>query len=239
LFDSRPPKFDQEQLCQDFFGLHVQTSAKVFDPDCLTLMDFSGIILNDGAGFHFYYVLPFTQTEALVESVFVGFSRIDVEEHRRLIKQYLAKDFGVGTFEELQTEHGCIPMQRFSSKTPSARHYFLGTKGGLVRPSTGYAFAAIHKFSNKLAGLLEDEEMPVAPATLSPKARLFDSVLLTYLKQRPHDGPLLLSSLFSFVPADVIVRFLCDRSSLQDDATIIAAMPRKYELSSIMARTCL
>jgi hypothetical protein len=50
---------------------------------------------------------------------------------------------------------------------------------------------------------------------------------------------LLLSALFERVDPDVLVRFLCDRSSLADDAAIFAVMPRKIELSAIMAKIVL
>jgi lycopene beta-cyclase len=237
LFDSRPPQFDAADFKQDFFGLQVQTEKNVFDPDCVTLMDFSGLAMNEG--FHFYYLLPFSASEALVESVYIGLQSLPEAEHRRLVASYLSKEYGVQSFDEVYIERGCIPMQLLSMKQPDKRHYQIGTRGGLVRASTGYAFASIHRFSEGLSKALAVNQLPEPPKTMSAKAKLLDQVLLGYLRQRPKDGPLLLSSLFERVNADVVVRFLADCSSLADDAAIFAAMPRKFELSSVMARMCL
>jgi len=235
LFDSRPPQHQPGELVQDFLGFHIISNEEVFDSECLTLMDFSGVTFDDSPGFHFYYVLPFDKKEALVESVFVGFTPLAIERHRRLIRQYLLDKFGIESFETLYTEKGCIPMHRVAEKSPHRRHYCIGTRGGLVRPSTGYAFAAIHLFSDRLAKLLQKYELPEPPDSLSAKSKILDTVLLRYLKTNINDGPFLLSSLFENVDPDVLVRFLCDCSSLQDDANIFAAMPRKQELSLLMA----
>jgi hypothetical protein len=109
----------------------------------------------------------------------------------------------------------------------------------MARSSTGYAFAAIHRSNGAIGRAIERGRWPNSVERLSPKAQLLDKVLLTYLKQNPSEGPLLLSSLFERVDADVLVRFLCDRSSLADDAAIFAVMSRKVELSAIMAQVVL
>ncbi len=237
LFDSRPPQTRGNEFKQDFYGLHIRLDKGVFDDSCVTLMDFSGEEV--GGGFHFYYLLPFSPTEALVESVYIGLDNFSQEEHHRLVLKHLAQEFGVHTFEQLHIERGCIPMHAISLAQPNPRHYLLGMRAGLVRPSTGYAFAAIHRFSETLAHSLKQNELPSPPETLSKKARLLDTVLLTYLKQRPSDGPMLLNSLFAQVDPDIVVRFLCDNSSLADDSAIVSAMPKKLELGAIMAKTCL
>jgi len=237
LFDSRPPPFAAAEFKQDFFGIQIRTTRAEFDEACVTLMDFKQEPVSKG--FHFYYVLPFSTREALVESVYIGLDEISQEEHRRLVLKYLKSEFGIELFEEVNTERGCIPMHSVAMKQADPRHYSIGMRGGLIRSSTGYAFAAIHQFSNKIAQSLETSATPQFPEPLSAKAQLLDRVLLAYLKQHPSDGPLLLSSLFERVEADVLVRFLADRSSVTDDAAIMAAMPRKFELGAVMAKSCL
>jgi lycopene beta-cyclase len=235
LFDSRPPLSNAAEFKQDFFGIQVRTTKSAFDQDCLTLMDFREETVSKG--FHFYYVLPFSTTEALVESVYIGLDNICHDEHRRLVLKYLKNEFGIEHFEEVNTERGCIPMHAMAMKQADPRHYSIGMRGGLLRSSTGYAFAAIHRFSDEMARSLRTSAVPQFPEPLSAKAKLLDMVLLTYLKQHPGDGPLLLSSLFERVAPDVVVRFLADSSSVVDDAAILAAMPRKFELGAVMAKS--
>jgi len=237
LFDSRPPPAEAANIKQDFFGLQVRTQAAAFEEDCVTLMDFKEETVS--RGFHFYYVLPFSTTEALVESVYIGLDNMGHDEHRRLVLKYLRNEFGIELFEEVNVERGCIPMHSVAIKQADPRHYSIGMRGGLIRSSTGYAFAAIHRFSGSVAQSLQTSALPKFPEPLSAKAKLLDRVLLSYLKQRPSDGPLLLSSLFERVDPDVLVRFLSDGSSVTDDAAILAAMPRKFELGAVMAKSCL
>ncbi len=237
LFDSRPPSFDPSDFKQDFFGLHIRTSQNVFDPDCVTLMDFSGIEMSKG--FHFFYVLPFSATEALVESVYVGLAGSTQAEHRRMLVDYLKTEYGLERFSEIYVERGCLPMQSITSHNADRRHYSIGTRAGLLRPSTAYGFASIHVFSNQLASALNESQLPAPPEGLSEKSKILDLVLLNYLRDRPQDGPLLLSSLFKKVSPEILIRFLADRSSLVDDAAIFTAMPKKLELGAIMAKISL
>ncbi len=240
LFDSRPPQYLEQEFKQDFFGWHVRSGKDVFDADCLTLMDFTEVnIASAGKGFHFFYVLPFSKSDALVESVWVGFERLAKEEHERLLMGYLCAEYGLSDFEKIYTEHGCIPMHSVDGISPDKRHTLIGLGGGMARSSTGYAFAAIHRSSSAIGRAIERGRWPNSIEGLSSKAQLLDRVLLTYLKQNPAEGPLLLSALFERVDPDVLVRFLCDRSSLADDAAIFAVMPRKVELSAIMAKMVL
>jgi len=245
LFDSRPPRMLAKEFKQDFFGWHVRVEKDVFDADCVTLMDFTVVDSGDSSipsgarGFHFFYVLPFSSTEALVESVWIGFERLTEEQHQNLLNNYLRSQYGLDSFEKIHIEHGCIPMHPVPTETGDTRHTMIGVAGGLARSSTGYAFAAIQKSSAAVANSIERARWPKPIPSLSPTAVLLDKVLLTYLKQNPGDGPLLLSALFERVDADVLVRFLCDRSSLTDNAAIFAVMPKKVELGAIMAQMIL
>ncbi len=245
LFDSRPPQLLSSEFKQDFLGWHIRSDKEIFDEGCVTLMDFTASTKVDTftpsgiKGFHFFYVLPFSSTEALVESVWIGFERLAEEQHQGLLTNYLLDQYGLASFEKIHTEHGCIPMHHVHAETADKRHSLIGVGGGLARSSTGYAFAAIHHSSTDIASSIKRRRWPNTFAALSPTAALLDKVLLSYLKQNPADGPLLLSALFERVDADVLVRFLCDRSSLVDNAAIFAVMPKKVELSAIMAQMIL
>jgi lycopene beta-cyclase len=234
LFDSRPPRIDSQQLQQDFFGIIVKSVEKKFDPNCVTLMDFSEL-QSKKRGFHFFYILPFTEYEALVESVFIGFERLSQEEHRLQIIRHLEQKFELRIFDETHVEHGLIAMHRTTESPAHKRHYLIGARAGLIRPSTGYGFASIHRFSNELAKLLKNEDFPEVPLTYTRKSKLLDAVLLLFLKERISEGPMIFSSLFKSVEPDALVRFLCDASSPMDDSKVLAAMPGKIKLGSIMA----
>ncbi len=108
-----------------------------------------------------------------------------------------------------------------------------------MRPSTGCAFASIHQYSEKLAKSLSIEALPEAPEVITRKSKFLDDILLTYLKLRPSDGPLLLSSIFETLDSNIVVRFMADSSTFADDIAIVSAMQKKFELSRIAAKACL
>ena len=96
LFDSRPPQMDANDFKQDFLGLHIRTKDNIFEAECLTLMDFSKIKV--AKGFHFFYVLPFSRTEALVESVYIGLASVTEAEHRSFLSDYFKQKLGLDIF---------------------------------------------------------------------------------------------------------------------------------------------
>lgn len=239
LFDSRPPEVNSTVFRQEFAGFIVEAENAVFDPTCVTLMDFQEVKVRDG--FHFFYVLPFSEKSALVESVYVGLGGLGEDTHREHVVSYLKSEFALTAFRETHRENGLIPMHPVRAGRPEPRHYLIGARGGMVRTSTGYAFSTIHRYSDEMAETLESVESaravyPEPPEMYSAKSKLLDAVLLGYMRQKPWEGPLLLSSLFFGVETGVLVRFLTDTSSVADDASIFAAMPRKLELSAMMAK---
>jgi lycopene beta-cyclase len=234
LFDSRPPKLLDSEFKQDFFGWHLRASKSVFEDDCVTLMDFTE--QRTGNGFHFFYVLPFTDKEALVESVWIGNQRLQKEEHEDLLVNYLLNEFGLVTFEQLASEHGCIPMHPISNESADQRHSFIGLAGGAARTSTGFAFSTIQKESQSIADSIEKNHWPEDIPKMSAKSKLLDKVLLAYLKKTPEDGPLLLSQLFEKTECDRLIRFLCDNSTFVDDAIVLSNMQNKLRLSATLAK---
>lgn len=238
FFDSRPFESIEHELIQDFFGFQIVTDLDYFDPTCFTLMDFNKEnVVKDG--FHFFYVLPFSKREALVESVVIGKTRLAATAHRNLLQDYLKSQFGLIKFEEVYCEHNCLPMHRVPRPQQDSRHVNIGVRGGVMRTSTGYAFAAIQRASQQLAKAFQINGELKHDASPSGRAEILDVVMLEHLKRSPADGPYLLSSLFFSVDVDTVIRFLCDRSTFGDESKIFAAMPRKLELGKIMAEKIL
>lgn len=227
VFDSRPSRSraapGEITLLQHFEGWHVCAERPAFDPSVATLMDFAA---PQDHAIHFVYVLPYSPTEALVEATFFGGAVLDGEGYRRTIERYLRSELGLDRWTVLRRERGVIPMS--TADTPiraSERIYRIGLPGGMAKPSTGYAFQAIQRFSAELAQRLDRDTLPEPPEPRAWRARSLDAIFLSYLSRYPERAPATFSTLFERVDPAVLVRFLSDDASPADCLRVMSALP--------------
>ncbi|MHA7836113.1 MAG: lycopene cyclase family protein [bacterium] len=236
VFDSRPPRRSSlaagpstssfapgSHLWQHFLGRHVRIEHAGFDPGRAILMDFD---VPQDDGIHFFYVLPYTQDEALVEATWFSPRPLPESAYVDAIDGYLAERFSVDRYETLRSESGCLPMFETPYETPTAGILPIGIRGGAVRPSTGYAFLAIQRQAEAIRrALTHDREGFEAPSVRSPLDQWMDRIFLRFLRAHPERAPQLFSKLFGRVAPDRVARFLMEQPSLLDRLAVVAAMP--------------
>ncbi len=247
VFDGRglargEPRFEEARrngtwVPQTFLGRRVWAARPVFDPGRVTLMDFG---VDQSRGLRFAYVLPFSEREALVESVYLSEAVVGSETYRTEIGAYLEEAYGLGAreYEVLGEERGYIPMtdHRFPRRV-GERAYAIGMLGGETRPSTGYTFLRIQRYCRALAAAVAHGRTP--PEQTGPtRLRLLDGLFLRFLRERPADCPPLYPRMFAGVPPDSLVRFLTEKSTPLDEARLIQALP-KTPFLKLAAKTLL
>ncbi|MEM6299770.1 MAG: lycopene cyclase family protein [Bacteroidota bacterium] len=182
LWDIRESKREARHwLSQKFLGWFVHSETPIFDPETVRLMDFRA----DQSQFtQFFYVLPFSQTSALIESTaFVpkGVSKPDFEGQ---LKDYLKESYGIENPKITLQEAGNIPMTDFdfAKKHSQSRVIPIGTAGGATKASTGYTFKNIQLHSQQIINRLERGKTPKA---FHQKSRFafYDTILLDLLKR--------------------------------------------------------
>lgn len=143
VFSSIPDDKSSFALYQDFIGLRLQSDAAVFDPQVATLMDFTG---DTKYGSHFMYLLPDSTNSALVESTLYrphGQNPKEIEAfHREWLQRYISK---LGTKIQLTgEERGILPLSaKPVDRFINPRTIAIGSRGGMLRASTGYALQNI------------------------------------------------------------------------------------------------
>ena len=226
VFDSRPQppaKQPTHLLWQHFAGWRVQAESPVFDPSTVTLMDFD---VPQNQGLHFFYLLPYTTREALVEATFISSRLHDHETYGQAIERYLEKHFSLGSFKTTGHERGRIPMTaKPQAPCPVPRVHRIGTPGGMVKPSTGYAFLAIQRWSDRMVSQLTTERSPVPPRARPRIASTLDRIFLSFLHRYPERAPDVFLDLFNRVAPDTLVRFLSDTAAPKDYLSVVSAMP--------------
>lgn len=227
-FDSRPANHistdHSVSLYQHFRGHFVRAQPGAFNPSLATLMDFR---CQQTHGIHFFYVLPFSDSEALVESTFIGQSLLPTPQaYEPELDTYLREHCKLHVWKVTHSEYGVIPMTRSALPMhPSPRIYNIGLRGGLAKASTGYAFLAIQRFSKKLAQQLVEKVLPDVPELRPKRTQFLDSVFLSFLEQRPDLAPETFVDLFERVEPAALIRFLSDRGSMMDDLRVIRSAP--------------
>ena len=140
IFDSRQPKIPPNILLQHFEGYIITSEKNIFDDKTVTLMDFR---CDQSKGMHFIYLLPLNKNSALVESTIFSKNIEKPSFYLNAIKLYLRKYYNLTKFVKSHHEKGIIPMHDITVNSKFT--YNIGTRGGAVRPSSGYAFTFIQK----------------------------------------------------------------------------------------------
>jgi lycopene beta-cyclase len=221
VFDSRPPGPGglppaRTTLLQHFRGWFVTTAADLFDPAVAELMDFR--TPQPPAGLSFAYVLPLSAREALVEYTEFSPAPLTGEEYDAALRHYTSAVRPLGDFTVTGTETGVIPMtDGVFPRRLGATVFPLGAAAGAIRPSTGYAFAAIQRQTAAIAAAYHAGRTPQPPRAHSRRHRAMDAVLLRALATGRVDGAEFFTRLFHSNPLPRVLRFLDGRSGLAEE----------------------
>ena len=160
IFDSLvKTKPSKSSIYQHFFGVEIETKKEVFNKKILDLMNFD---CKQDNGLHFFYILPFTNKKALIETTWYSNKIKTKKEYQDEIQTYLELHNIEGkiTF----TEFGVIPLNFQNTNYATNIHVPIGTAGNLTRLSTGYTFQAIQTFSQSLALSLKQYKKIIIPS---------------------------------------------------------------------------
>ncbi|MEO0321350.1 MAG: lycopene cyclase family protein, partial [Myxococcota bacterium] len=220
VIDARPAKLQETpetpRFWQHFEGWFVETERPAFEPGVATLMDFRPC--RDGI--HFVYVLPFSEHEALVEDTY--FDQRRSGNYAPTLEAELA---GVGPYRVTRTETGCLPMSTGRPAASPGQVARLGLGGAATKPSTGYAFMFTQRQATAMARALDAGERPRTQPPRSAWTTSLDDVFLSYLRRHPERGPALFLRMFERNSADVVARFLMERTTRAEDVALMLTMP--------------
>lgn len=228
VLDARPPEMPrlggrEPVLYQHFGGIEIASSGGRVDPDVATLMDFD---VDQREGLHFMYVLPFSRGTALFESTFMTASvdgGVDYEAHAL---RYAREEMGLDEPRVVYRERGVLPMTMASMGPAATRRVWpIGTRGGVARASSGYAFAAIQADSRRLVDAIIAERPRPSP----PRSGLIgalDRVLISWLASDGSVGGRVFGGMFARTPTERLVRFLADEPRAADVLATMWAMPK-------------
>lgn len=234
VFDSRfefknflPDPRRYHFLPQYFKGWEIETTNPAFDPEAATLLDFR---TPQKGAMRFFYVLPFSESRALVEYVTCGADKYD-----QALRAYIEETLGIGDYRIVGAEGGVNPMSDYTFPRRASAHVMnIGTRGGRIKPSTGYAFLRIQEDSAAILQSLLRHGHPFEVTPDSPRFRLHDSLMLDVMQSHGDEIKPIFTAFFKNNPIRRVFRFLDEKASLGEDIQVIASLPPKLFLQAMV-----
>jgi lycopene beta-cyclase len=240
IFDSRIEKdfFKKNdgyiKLLQPFKGWIIKTKKPTFDTSSFVMMDFR-LQWNDRTSFT--YVLPLSETEAMIEFTLFNTKTLESKDFDKKLKQYISEILKIEEYEILEEEEGVIPMTDFPFHQKNNNTLTkIGTAGGWVKPSSGYAFKNCEKYAAKVVANMKANRLP-SYQLFKKRYRWYDSVMLNILWHKNELGTSLFAEMFENNHVTKIFKFLDNEGDLVSDFLImksfnpvpfLKALNRKY-----------
>jgi len=226
VLDSRPPKIELSSTAynatlQHFGGWFVKMPHNSFDPNEVVFMDF--IELREGVAF--FYVIPSSESEALIELAVFSDQQWERERYDEQIESYILEKYEASPASILEREYGVIPMTDEPLwKSSTRRIWNIGTRGGWVQPSSGYAFTRTAKFAKEVAiSLSKGELLPWKPAQ---HQQVFNSVMLGYIIDNPEKAGGIFYDLFAKNGTTRTFNFLDETASFSETVKLMWTCPQ-------------
>jgi lycopene beta-cyclase len=238
LFNStqlrQPTEKEGTSLLQHFMGWWVRTKTPQFDPSKAMLMDFR---VPQYGQTRFAYVLPVDQHLALVEYTVFSKAILSPPVYQDALKLYIQQVLGITDYVIEEQEFGVIPMANTCINFSVGQRVIpIGTTGGAVKPSSGYAFQRIQQQTQRLAQQIKNGD-PIDPRIPQAKRfRFYDDLLLHILSHHGHESQGIFSRLFRRNQFTSILRFLDERSHLHQELPLLASLPIQPFLLAILER---
>ena len=216
IFDTAHYAAPANAMLQHFGGINVVADRPCFDASTAILMDFR---VSQTHGIHFIYLLPFSETEALVESTVFSVTPRPAHWYQEQINDYLAIRYGGIAFTHGAQESGVIPMAALRHTGPGVG---IGLAGGALRASSGYAFYQIHRQISRLR--MHDQN--TVEAGVSGFEKWMDGVFLRVLKRYPARAPDIFLAMARRLGGDDFARFMNGRAPLTLLVKVIFVVPK-------------
>jgi lycopene beta-cyclase len=223
LFEKPELKKNEHYLLQHFKGWVIETEKPSFNPDEATLMDFR---VSQQHGTTFVYVMPFSETKALVEYTLFSELLLEQPQYEEALRNYITQFLGIDSYKIAEDEFGVIPMTNYKFPSVEGGIIYIGTAGGQTKASSGYTFNFIQKHSARIVENLIKRGNPFMPLPGGPRRfKFYDSTLLRILKHRQLAGGKIFTRLFKKNKPQQVLRFLDNETSLSQELKIISSLP--------------
>lgn len=216
-----------QNMLQHFKGAVIQTKDAEFDPKSPDLMNFN-IAQKEGEA-RFIYVLPFSETKALIEFTIFGEELLSQEEYDKELHNYLKTQLN-SSYQVLEEEFGVIPMSDVPTEEfPSPRVVRIGIAGGSTNPATGYTFANTQKRLQELVKSLIVKKSPVLKqGWWHQRHTFYASVLLNVLLKKRYPAAEVFEELYIKNRPSQVFKFLGGETNFLEELKIMWSTRKRH-----------
>lgn len=230
VFDSRfdPAEYEMRTgphhyLKQHFLGWVIETPGSVFREDTVTMFDFR---TPQKGEMRFFYILPLTTNKALVEFTLFSATLLEPHEYTEAIEEYLSEVLKIQSYRVVDREKGVIPMtDEPVDRRANPRTLEIGTRGGRVKASTGYAFLRTQRDTAAIVDSLERTGTPFDLPEVPRRFAIFDTTMLQVMYRRGALMETVFTSLYQKNPIDRLFRFLDEETGFLETVSIMPTVP--------------
>ena len=211
-------------VLQHFKGWEIETKESSFEKDVATFMDFR----TDQAGeTRFLYVLPKSDKKALVELAIFSKKILKQSDYDQILKDYINGPLSITKYNILEEEFGVIPMTTYPFEEHNqANIKYIGTAGGWVKATSGYAFDRIQRLSKSLAkAIVQNENIDQVLLTVNNRYRAYDKIFLNVILSGKKSGADVFTALFKSLPPQLVFKFLDEETSYLEDLRLFTGPP--------------
>ncbi len=235
VFDSSyRSKYDNPKhhnMLQHFKGWVIETKNPTFKVDEPTLFDFRIEQKNE---LRFVYVLPHSETKALIEFTLFSDNLITDAEYEFYLKKYIEETLIVGDchiksdeYQISETEFGIVPMSDEPHEVfPMHKVIRIGTSGGYVKASTGYSFQRSQRFLQRLVKSLEANKTVGNGINANRWKGFLDTVLLNVMLKNRTPQDEIFTRLFKYNSPIKVLKFLDEDTSFFEDIALVNTVPK-------------
>jgi lycopene beta-cyclase len=217
---------------QHFIGWFIKSKEAVFTPETATFMDFA---IHQKGNTRFMYVLPTSETEALIEYTLFSPTVLKKEEYETEIVNYI-EDLGISEYEIVDTERGNIPMTCYPFWKHNTQNVLnIGSAGGWTKGSTGYTFKNTTRKAKQVVRFLQNQS-DFRNFHKKNKFWFYDLLLIDILFTKNIMGGIIFASMFKKTKPALIFKFLDEETSFWEDLKIIWKCPTWPFLQAIFRR---
>lgn len=211
-------------VIQHFKGWIIETPTDSFEPDIATFMDFR---IDQKGETRFVYVLPKNKRQAMIEGTIFSTQLLTNEEYDQINSDYIRDFLNIEDYKIIEEETGSIPMTDFPFKRGiDERVINLGTSGGLVKPSSGYAFIRIQEHTQAIVEAIQQKKSPLLqPSWYQQRFRFYDAILLNVMLNHRLSSHIVFTELFKHNSAPAVFKFLNEKTPRFSELKLMITLP--------------
>ena len=220
-------------LHQCFVGYEIKSEEKI------SLKKSNAYLMHNmhtsSERFYFEYILPIEKNTYLFE--LTTFTKEDlplkiIEKKLRIVlSKYFKKPYQI-----IRKEYGKIPMGFVNKKMiKNKKNYFVsGSLAGSIRPSSGYAFVDIQKWSEKAANNLKIKGNIETLERREVIKKNLDKIFLKVISADISKAPQIFYYFSKNISPTTFIRFMLGEANLFEYLRVIYAMPKRIFLKCLI-----